>query len=93
MIDKMNDADKEKLLQLAVKHGEPVEQTYRRDMFVTYRNHRVFFNWHPEHNQWFFSANRTGEDAARDLGSAWLGGECFSSWDAWSEYSLGQAVD
>ena len=79
----MNPTDKDKLLQLTSEHGEQLEQIYTGHTFVTYLNCRIFFNWHEDHQQWFFFANRTGEDATRDY--ACLGVEWFDQWDSWSQ--------
>ena len=77
----LNQEQTESLKELAAQQGQQVEQTEYGDMFVTHRQHRVFFKWHPEHDQWFFIIHRTGSEAA--TGYPTLGSEWFTSWSAW----------
>ena len=75
--------DREHLLELAARHSEQVEETYLGDTFVSHQNHRIFFTWHPAHEEWFFIVHRTGVAATPcypTLGSRWL-----RSWSKWDE--------
>ena len=77
----MNQEEKAKLLKLAARYKIEIEPTYMGDVFITYEEHRIFFNWHQEHDQWFFSATRIGAAAMR--GYAGLGCEWFDEWASW----------
>ena len=79
----MSQQDREKLLELAARQGEFLEKTYLGDTFVTHRDHRIFFNWHPTHGEWFFIVYRTG--VAATTGYPVLGCDWFKSWDSWAE--------
>ena len=79
----MDQKQTEALLELATPQGLHIEQTQYGDMFVTHHSHRIFFKWHPQHNQWFFIVHRTSEDAT--TGYPTLGSDWFTSWSSWVE--------
>ncbi len=72
---------REELRELAAPQSPQIEQTQSGKMFITHRRHRIFFNWHPEHNQWFFIVHCTLKDNI--TGYPTVGGDWFTSWSSW----------
>ena len=52
------------------------EVTAYGDIFITYRNHRIFYKWKSRHLAWFVIVYKTGVEAAAPgypcLGCEWL---------------------
>ena len=78
---------REELRELAAPQSPQIEQTQYGNMFITHRHHRIFFNWHPKHNKWFFIVHRIGLDAI--TGYPTHGGDWFTSWSSWSSWVEG----
>jgi len=76
----LNQKQTEELRELATPQ---IEQTDDGELFVTHRHRRIFFNWLPEYNQWFFIVHRTPEDAT--TGYPLLGWDCFTVRLSWVE--------